>query len=98
MACAPGCPISTARLIRYQPHEAALERGEHTGKVVPPLEHQPMFGNECERPLLHTKLGAFLDPHFWTLAMPPECGEARDITAEIHCIIAPMTCCDHSPV
>ena len=62
-----------------QPHEAALERGEHGRELVTPLEHHAMLANERERPLLQAKLGAFLDSDLRALAVPPICREHRRV-------------------
>ena len=37
-----------------------------------PLKHHPMLANQSERPLLRSKLGAFLYPHVRPLAVPAE--------------------------
>ena len=60
-------------------------------KLVAPLEHRSMFGNECERPLLQLKLGAFLDANFRTLGRPPEGRKYGHVRVEPHAVIAPVT-------
>ena len=81
-----------------QPHEPPLERGEHARKVVPPLQHLTMFGDQCERPLLQAKRGAFLDPHLGPLAMAAVGREDRNVGIDPQRIIAPVAGGDHSSI
>ena len=62
-----------------QPHKPALERGQHERKLVAPLEHRAMLADQCERPLLRSKRGAFLYADLGPLAVPPERREDRHI-------------------
>jgi hypothetical protein len=57
-----------------------------------------MLANQCERPLLHPKRGAFLDPHFRALTMAPEGGEDGDVGIDPQRIVAPVPRRDHPPV
>src|SRR6185503_9147454 len=57
-----------------------------------------MLADQCERPLLHLKSGAFLDPDLGPLAGAPERREHRGVGREADRIIAPMTGRDHAPV
>ena len=57
-----------------------------------------MFGNECERPLLQPKLGAFLDTKLGAFGRTAKCREHRSIRAEANRIIAPVSGRDHSAI
>ena len=57
-----------------------------------------MFGNERERPLLQSKLGAFLDPDLGPFGVAAKGAETRDVAAEVDRIIAPVTGGDHPSV
>ena len=92
------CRCSTGRLLRNQPHKPALERGQHADKVVAPLEHRAMLTDQCKRPLLQPKRGAFLDPHLGPLGGAAEGGEDRHLGMERQAVIAPVPRRDHPPV
>ena len=49
-----------------------------------------MFSNQRERPLLHPKRGAFLDPDLGPLAMAAEGGENRDVGIDPERVIPPV--------
>ena len=57
-----------------------------------------MFGNQCKRPLLQPKPGAFLDPDFGTLGGAAEGSEDRHLAIERQAVIAPVPRRHHSPV
>jgi len=57
-----------------------------------------MFTDQCERPLLQPKLGAFLYPDFGPLGMTAESGEDRHIGIDPKRIVAPVAGGDHPPV
>ena len=57
-----------------------------------------MLGHQGKRPLLRLKLGAFLDPDLGPVGGAAEGGEAGDVDAEVHRIVAPMAGRDHPPV
>ena len=98
-ACATNCRSSTVRQsLPNQPHEPPLERGEHAGKVVAPLEHHAMLADQCERPLLQPKRGAFLDADFGSLGMAAKGGEHGYVGIDPKRIIAPVAGRDHPPV
>ena len=49
-AAGASCRWSTGRLVPNQPHEPALERGQHAVKVVAPLEHRAMLRRSVHTP------------------------------------------------
>ena len=69
VAGAPAEPRPAGSDLPNQPHKPPLERGQHTSKVVAPLEHRAMFTDQGKRPLLHSKRGAFLDADLGPLGM-----------------------------
>ena len=93
-----GCRYWIARQLPNKPHEAALERGQHTAKVVAPLEHCTMLADECERPLLLPKRGAFLDPDFRSFRMPAKGSKHGNIRIDPKRIVAPVSRSDHPSI
>jgi hypothetical protein len=81
-----------------QPHELSLERGEDAAKLLTPLENQAMFADQGKRPLLQSKLWAFLYPHLGTLRVTPIRREDRDVGIDPKRVIAPMPSRDHPTV
>ena len=63
-----------------------------------PLENRSMLADQCKRPLLQPKLGAFLDPDFRALGRTPVGGEHRHVGIDPECVIAPVAGGDHSAV
>ena len=63
-----------------------------------PLDHHAMLGNQRERPLLHLKLGAFLDPDVGLFSSPAKRREHGNVGVEPQPIVAPMAGSDHSPI
>jgi len=46
---------------------------------VAPLQHSTVFADQCKRPLLQSKRGAFLDSDLRPFAVPPERREHGDV-------------------
>ena|SRR5690349_15670944 len=67
-------------------------------KLMAPLDHHSMLGNQCERPLLQMKLGAFLDTDVGLFCRSPESREHCDIGVEPQAIVSPMAGSDHPSV
>ena len=57
-----------------------------------------MLTNQGERPLLHSKRGAFLYPDLGPFAVTPEGSEDRHVGIDPERIIAPVARGDHSAV
>ena len=57
-----------------------------------------MFTDQCERPLLQPKLGAFFYPDFGPLGMAAEGSEYRHVGIDAKRIVAPVPGGDHAAV
>ena len=57
-----------------------------------------MLADQCKRPLLQPKRGAFFYADFGPLGRASERREHRDVGADVDRIIAPMARSDHPPV
>src|SRR5690348_8955382 len=63
-----------------------------------PLEHHAVLSDQCKRPLLRPKRGAFLYPDFRAFTVPAKRREDRHVRVDPQRIVAPVTRCDHPAV
>ena len=63
-----------------------------------PLQHGAMFADQCKRPLLQPKLGAFFYADLRSLAVAPKGGEHRNIRIDPERIISPVPGRDHPAI
>ena len=92
---------AAARPAAYSPTSRISRRSSGAStprQVVPPLEHRAMLADQCKRPLLQAKLGAFLDPHLGPLGGAAEGREDRHVGVERQAVVAPVPGRDHPPV
>jgi len=63
-----------------------------------PLEHRAVLTYQCERALLQSKRGAFLNPDLRPLAVSPKGGEHGNVGIYPKGVVAPVARSDHAPV
>ena len=75
-----------------------FERGKHAGKVMPALEHLPMFAEQGPHPLPAPQRWPLLDPCLGPFGGAPEGGKYRRFAGKIHRVIAPLSGGHHATV
>src|SRR5690606_1868884 len=81
-----------------QLHTLAFDGGEHIGKLVPPLQDRPAFGDQGPHALAASQGGALFDPILGALRGAAKGGENRHVPLEIHRIVAPLSRRDHAAI